>query len=219
MSQIDGSDLEQNRKIRNSKIESLEEKKSNFAKQLSTYENHLTNLAANGDSIKSKILEKRGEISVLRQKCQDTENDIKRLENEKTDKLALFGADSRRIVGAIDEHLKKFKARPVGPLGLEIKLRDGISPEVAAIVENELSDILGAFIVESFDDKKTLDKLQENLKTQCRVIKSGCGFQHRKYDVSNGRCFHDKFSTIYDYILSDHNVVINRMMLSREKDL
>ena len=212
LSQIDGSDMEQNRRKRNDKIMSLEENKSGFVKQLTTYENHLANLAANGDSIHTKILEKKGEISGLRQKSQDTENDIKRLENEKTDKLDLFGTDTRRIVGEINKNLKKFKTRPIGPLGLEIKLKDGISPEEAAIVENELSDILGAFMVDNFDDKKTLDTLQESLKTQSRVIKSGCGFQHRKYDVSHGRCFHDKFSTIYDYILSDHNVVINRML-------
>ena len=212
MNQIDGSDLEQNRKMRNDRIASLKEKKSGFEKQITTYENHLANLAANGDLIKSKILEKRGEISVLRHKCQDAENEIKRLDNKSTDKLDLFGADTRRLVEAVKKNQKKFKSRPIGPIGLEIKLRDGISPEVAAMIENELSDILGAFIVDNFDDKKTLDTLQESLKTQSRVIKSGCGFQHRKYDVSPGRCFHENFSTIYDYLLSEHDVVMNTLV-------
>ena len=54
--------------------------------------------------------------------------------------------------------------------------------------------------------------MQEKLKTRFNVIKSGCGFAHRKYDVSGGRCLHDKFSTIYDYILADQDVVANTLL-------
>ena len=157
-------------------------------------------------------MEKKGELTSMRQKCLDIENDIKQLQNEKTDKLDLFGTDTRRVIKSINENIKKFKTKPIGPLGAEIKLKEDISPEVAAIIESELFDILGAFIVDNFDDKRTLDSLQEKLKTQSRVIKSGCGFQHEKYEISQGRCYHNQFSTIYDYIVSDHNVVINTLV-------
>ena len=117
LGKTNGCDLEQKKKKRIDKIESLEEKKSGYARQISTYENHIANLATNGEFIKSKLLEKKGELTSMRQKCLDIENDIKQLQNEKTDKLDLFGTDTRRVIKSINESIKKFT-----PLIMALKL-------------------------------------------------------------------------------------------------
>ena len=65
------------------------------------------------------------------------------------------------LVAEIKKNANKFGQMPIGPIGLEIKLKKDISNQEAALIEIELGDVLKSFIVDSFQDRTLLNRLMQ----------------------------------------------------------
>ena len=57
-----------------------------------------------------------------------------------------------------------------GPLGMHIQLKPDVSQKEAALIEKEIGGILMAFIVDNFQDRRTLDRLAKRCNMSITII-------------------------------------------------
>ena len=65
------------------------------------------------------------------------------------------------LVAEIKKNANKFGQMPIGPIGLEIKLKKDITKQEATLIEIELGDVLKSFIVDNFADRTLLNRLMQ----------------------------------------------------------
>ena len=102
------------------------------------------------------------------------------------EKLDAYGENVCKLVMEINNNLGKFSRKPVGPIGLEVSFKKGLSQEDKYVVEGELGSLLTSFIVDNFKDREILSQLQR----KCNVFQSQIiitKFSEFAYDVSRGK--------------------------------
>ena len=206
MKGTDGKSSEAVRQSRVAACDQLRDDKAKKEDQQKTNRTHREHLSATVEDVERQALEEKAALNLAKRALSQTEANLRTLSENESDanKLQLFGQRMPRLVESIRKNRGRFSRPPIGPLGCEVKIRpssSSSSPELDAdnrLVENELKDLLSAFMVSSFADKHVLDELQEVCGTAFKVIKSCCSFDAAPYDVSMGRCAHDKYLTVYD---------------------
>ncbi|PAV77126.1 hypothetical protein WR25_14226 isoform A [Diploscapter pachys] len=98
---------------------------------------------------------------------------LERLKAQKADALARFGVNIPRILSILNEHKKKFKTMPKGPLGRYVTLTE---EQWALPVESTLAHLLGSFLFDNSQDAaefRTLLRLRQIDCPNLYVIKFG----------------------------------------------
>jgi len=130
---------------------------------------------------------------------------------EKTQELAVFGAEMPKIVEEIQK-CKGFMKPPIGPLGSHIKLkywlRSGASgADLRRVVEGELGSLLTSFLCDSTADQQKLCKLFQNMNLRSIPQILTCKFTENKYNIFDSAVHMKKFNTLIDYVeISNANV-------------
>lgn len=129
--------------------------------------------------------------------------------------LALrFGQDIQNLVDHIDREERRFKVKPIGPIGRHVKLVENAAKDkdLADLIKSELNKkFLEHFLVDNVADSKQLELLFE---------KHFCGkkppiivrmkFTQKRFDVSMGRvAATDDYCTVLDYLEIDNEDVFN----------
>ena len=90
------------------------------------------------------------------------EHMIERLRDVSRNRITAYGPTMPRVLEAIRRE-RRWRARPLGPIGLHIRLRD---PRWAPLVEAVLGDVLNAFCVTNHADRELLSAILR--EHQCR---------------------------------------------------
>ena len=106
--------------------------------------------------------------------------------------LCLFGQKMPQLCSAIKG--TNFKKEPIGPLGVEIKIKNDVSEIEKKLIECELSGMLSSFIVDNFEDRRSLDRLAKDIGCSINIITSK--FVKTRHDISAGKCQSNVYSSI-----------------------
>ena len=87
-----------------------------------------------------------------------------------------------------------FKQKPIGPLGIEIKIKKDVSEIERKLIECELSGMFNNFIVDNFDDRRLLDRLAKRINCPISIITSK--FVETRHDISAGKCQSNDYPSI-----------------------
>ena len=83
-----------------------------------------------------------------------------------------YGERMERLMTLIEKNSHKFRRRPVGPVGSYLELSPDANPQEALVVETELYNSLTTFIVETFEEQKTFNAMQQSVGTRFKVVVS-----------------------------------------------
>lgn len=215
----DTSEYEKNRSSRQKQIEALQANVSSVEAQHGTSLNHLQHLTENaeeGRSKKDELTAKRG--AVLR-KRQEHEAQLRQIQSSsgREGRIGLFGPKMPQLVAEVGKNKRAFKKPPIGPIGAYIKLKPGTNAKASAVIETELSKgFLASFLVDNFEDKKSLQQIAKRLNVFVSVICSR--FLPAAHDVSGGRVDGSSrgFSAIIDHLDVDNVNVANSLIDNKQ---
>ena len=166
----------------------IEEKVANIEAidaKIQTTRNHAKNLEHNLFSIRNEERDLRATINESKQENVTVTREIKKLKADGGDNrkyldcywfqyqlipkwfwiiflgLIMFGEKMPNLVAEIKKNANKFGQMPIGPIGLEIKLKKDITKQEATLIEIELGDVLKSFIVDNFADRTLLNRLMQ----------------------------------------------------------
>ena len=203
----DGDERQRRVEERATKISTVEENIGSLQNLKETKEAHLENLKVNTENLSVLMDEARANVSSKRREYEECRNKICELRKNSESKLALYGERMPHLIKAINDQASRFSKLPIGPLGTEIRLKPNVSKTGAAVIERELKDALGSFIVNSYEDKRLLDSIQERLRTNFNVVTAK--FIENRYNISRGRCSHPEFPALYDVLDVKNPTVMN----------
>lgn len=113
---------------------------------------------------------------------------LKNVNESEKDNAKMFGEDIPKLLNDIENlhRNKKFQTMPLGPVGNHIEI---VEPKYRVVVENLLSTVLNAFIVDNNQDMETLRNLNRQKYQNLRfpIIKSK--FLNKVYNT-NGKSVH-----------------------------
>ncbi len=120
--------------------------------------------------------------SALQGQIQTCNNQLRRLTSSRSDKLAAFGEDMRKLVNELQRRRTEFRAFPKGPIGSMIQLKD--YKWSTAIEQTIKISTLKAFVLDNQQDVKTFQSIAK------RCVRNGpcpdaikSRFQGVAYDV------------------------------------
>ena len=124
-------------------------------------------------------------------KTVQIQSELERLKSSGKNKLAAYGPDICNVVNEINKNARRFKAKPIGPLGMFVKIRENTPEDIIRALDHEMAPILSAFLVSCSQDQKELFNIFQRLRVK------------RKRD-SNG-IFRDLFAWIW--LIKNNNLV------------
>ncbi|KAK4520474.1 uncharacterized protein ATC70_007986 [Mucor velutinosus] len=120
------------------------------------------------------------EISQHRHHREEATKLKRDMEHQRGDRMRAYGPRMPEVLQSIRRETRWEKRRPVGPFGATLEL---LKPEFATVLEGVLNNSLNAFVVETFKDRETLDKiLAENQMRNVSVFVS----DYDIFDYSSG---------------------------------
>ncbi|KAH3762508.1 structural maintenance of chromosome protein [Pelomyxa schiedti] len=100
-------------------------------------------------------------------RCNKTASNIKNYENQKSDRIRVFGERVPEILKLIAANRKMFQHEVLGPIGNHMQLTDD---KWATAIEAAIGDALSAFVVGSSADFLALKQLLQHHNISCPVI-------------------------------------------------
>ena len=86
--------------------------------------------------------------------------------------LALHSEKMPKLVFEILKNQNRFQKVPIGPLGMEVKVKENVPKKYVEVIETELGILLSAFLVDSDQDKRVLDCLAKIVGINITIIAS-----------------------------------------------
>lgn len=105
-----------------------------------------------------------GRVDRLRNTVSNTESSLKKLQVAKTNAMTAFGPNIPQLLQMIDRE-KRWKQKPVGPIGSLVKLKDA---RWAPVLESVIGNTLNAFCVTNHQDRNLL--LELKARARCNEI-------------------------------------------------
>ena len=210
---------------RESQITELELKKEEMEATMQSKRVHLNNLENTTEDNKRKERELRNRINAAKSKTIELNRNLKKANSDGDNRLIIFGENVPKLVQMIQKNSQKFRQMPIGPLGMEVKLSSNATKSEHSLIENELQNILRAFLVDNSNDRQALQVLAKKCGIHITIITSK--FTNQQHDISRGKCQHPDFPSIYDLLeISNPNVAnclidqkkIERIILMRKND-
>ena len=165
-------DAENEREERKGHIQSLETALKELEARFQSTKNHMENLQHNADVSKNESDEIKGKINEAKQKVRECESNLRRIEKQGNNKLALYHEKMPKLVSEVQKNMEKFRKPPIGPLGIEIQVKENVSKKHVEIIETELGKLLTAFLVDNFEDKRLLDRIAKTVGMTVTIITS-----------------------------------------------
>ena len=204
-------EYEEKRLAREKKQQELELETEALLAQIETSGNHLDNLKTERREAEHSATNAKYEYQSMQNKVNNLKKELHDLESGEKNKLRAFGAWMPGLVEEINR-CKKFKVKPIGPLGAHITLSDNVPNDVSAIIEGELGGLLSAFCVNSNSDQMVLSDIfkSKRLPVSPTIITSE--FSSEKYDISANRVTSKKYATLVDCIETSNPTVFNAIV-------
>ncbi|KRZ47847.1 Structural maintenance of chromosomes protein 6 [Trichinella nativa] len=212
-----------NEKEKNEKL--VEELK----KQVEEWNSQLEVSSSDISVLEDPVAEEESEVRLLRMQIKDLQLRCAFLEKQLSivetpgGELARFHANMPHFCETWKEMVETggyFSKPPIGPLGSYVTVRD---PKWALAIENCLQNYLTSFIVETWDDMKTLQNLSREFQMVDDIIFIIMSYDNDvPYDVSSGeaKCIYPTvlsmveisnpivFNTLVDYVSIEKKVLV-----------
>ncbi|XP_019392917.1 PREDICTED: structural maintenance of chromosomes protein 6-like isoform X2 [Crocodylus porosus] len=201
-----------------SEVEKLEKQRkiTHFKEQLKTLCDQEVMVSKLLDLIQQAIYKYKDEYAKLkkeedkmRQAVHAKQRELRELQESKTNRLKRFGQQMPVLLEAIEEANRQghFKRKPVGPVGVFIRLKDA---ELALAVESCLKNLLLAFCCDNHNDERTLLTLMSRyyasgIRPQIIVNR----FRDEIYEVTQRAVYHSEFPSVLTALEIDNAVVAN----------
>ncbi|XP_023240724.1 structural maintenance of chromosomes protein 6-like [Centruroides sculpturatus] len=206
----DQKDYAAERQKRSENIRLLEEEKSELLAERKNIEFKQQKIEASLNKATEEMHNFRQQDRNIRHQIESLQQSIMNLESSRTNQLRRFGRYMPELLDVIDRYYKqnKFKEKPVGPIGICIKLKDA---KWALAVESCLKSLVFAFCCDNHKDERTLQQL----------IRMTCNFDERKpsiivskfhrqvYNVNRYSVHSNKYSSVLQMLDITNPVVAN----------
>ena len=165
-------DAEDEREERKGHIESLEKVLQELEARFQSTKNHMENLQHNSDVSRNDADEIKAKIRDANAKVRDCESTLRHVQKQGNNRLALYHEKMPKLVAEVQKNLNKFQKPPIGPLGINIQVKENVAKDQVEVIETEIGKLLSAFLVDNFTDKKILDRLAKNIGMNITIITS-----------------------------------------------
>ena len=150
----------------------MEEAKRELEARYQATKNHWNNLQHSSDVAKNEADVIKMKIRDATGNVRDCESNLRHVQRQGNNRLALFNEKMPKLVSEIQKNLNKFQKPPIGPIGMEIQLKEGVSKTHGELIETEIGKYLSNFLVDNFQDKRVLDRLAKNVDVNITIISS-----------------------------------------------
>ncbi|BEJ01991.1 hypothetical protein CcaverHIS631_0606730 [Cutaneotrichosporon cavernicola] len=144
-------------------LEAAEAQKSGLVRMLPQNERAVATAKAAVDETQNALKEAEREYNEAERSVNEVSRSLENLQARRTDRLAPYGRNLRSVMQAIESTQWKH-SKPIGPIGLHVKLMD---PVYRHCFSNMLGSSLCSFVVRDPADQNTLQRIFEQ-----------CGRQH-----------------------------------------
>ena len=174
--------------------------------RLRSTETHIKNLEHSLSTLRGKIQQLKSEQSHFTQEKGIKEAQLRQLHGS-ADSLDIYGQDVKKFVSAIRQNSNSFSKIPIGPIGKYVSLRKNLNDDDGLLIENELSGVLRSFIVDNFNDRAALTKLQRQGGVDIPILVAK--FSSTPYNITAGKCCVASYQTVYDALDVSNATVLN----------
>ncbi|KAJ2631828.1 Structural maintenance of chromosomes protein 6, partial [Coemansia sp. RSA 1694] len=144
------------------------------------------------------------EVDKSRELVTQTKTSLEEMLRSTTNRMNAFG---QGVVEALDmiDGAQWRNSKPIGPIGKFVKLRD---PKWSRVIETTLDKSLNAFLVESHDDRSTLDAIFRRCRCQSNIVIC----KPELFDYSKGEP-DSRFTTMLN-VLDFQDEVVKRQLIN-----
>ncbi|CAO1633915.1 unnamed protein product [Parajaminaea phylloscopi] len=157
----------------------LEAERRGFAGQEATHREALREAIPRSEELSQREARLTEERNTVRNRVDEQEFLCRRLREASRNSVAAYGDRVPALIKAIEAE-KTWRKKPVGPIGMHIKLKDS---KWAPVLESVISNTLNAFCVTNHHDRKLLERLKRDLKCGAVPIVTG---SDEPFDFSHG---------------------------------
>lgn len=163
------------------------------------------------EAVEGERKDRHRSVRDITEKIYHCDNDERRIERERLEaeqiaknSLNRFGSGAATIIQLIEQRARMFKKKPIGPIGLFVKVRDN---KWTNAVEYNLRNVLRGYICDNADDRKKLEQLISEKNIQMPNI-SVVRYSEQKVDTRRYEP-DPKFLTICRMVKIDNPTVFN----------
>ena len=120
-------EAERKRNERSQQLKELNEQKETLEAKFQSTKNHLANLQHSLDESNAEYENLRMRTKDAASKVRGCDNEISGIKRQGNNKLILFGDKMPNLVAEIERNVGKFNVKPIGPLGMFVELKEGVS--------------------------------------------------------------------------------------------
>lgn len=210
----DHNALDQDVEVRKLDIERLE-------KEIETDLAREKSIRLHTDQLGSSMSMIRTDLHAATMRCTSLKNDLvqknallRRLKGGQENELRKYGDFVIKIREEIENYhrQRKFKCKPLGPLGYYLKLKN---PDIAGPLELHLGRTAHAFICDNHSDRATLTNLFRKLSSSSPDFKYPMIITRpfcKRHDVSRFKANHPVHKTLLDYLDIEFDAVFNALV-------
>lgn len=201
------------RAARLEKIENFKKEMLEIHQSMKTEDTHHSNITNTMEHKKAEQKQFFLEEKAIRTKCSRLEKELTELRGQQSNVFTVYGPWVPEVLKQIDIAHKKgmFSAKPVGPLGAFIKLRDQQWGHVAeAIIANRIN----SFCVNNQKDCLVLKQIlsRVNFHGAPKPIITVSRFRERVHDVSQFEVQSDRYPSLWSVLNVSDTVVANTLI-------
>ncbi|KAF4556303.1 AAA domain-containing protein 7 [Elsinoe fawcettii] len=137
------------------------------------------------------------------------ESVIQQLRNEAGQRTRAYHqslGDLQRLI----QHESRFKEKPIGPLGMHVKLK---KPDWSSVIESVFGGVLNSFVVTNAHDSGVLRGLINRASYHGDIFIGN----PRPLDVSKNKA-NTKYDTLLDVLDVDHDIVRNQFIINQQAE-
>ena len=205
------SEYEREHRRRLEQISQLQEQLNKVSAESSTTETHLGHLDANRKDCDQRLMSLKAakvKESGMRTKY---EGSIEQLRRSGQNRLAQYGPGIDTLVAEINKS-NRFKQKPIGPLGMFLKIKEGTPENVRDALDHEIKGVVGSFLVSCNEDRMELFNMFERLRLQRKPVVYTCQFTDKKHKIEDNRVYSETFPVLIDHLVIENPNVFNRIV-------
>ncbi|XP_014236260.1 structural maintenance of chromosomes protein 6 [Trichogramma pretiosum] len=215
--ELESSALDHRRQEAKANLVNYEQQSHEVEATLRTKQTDLMHLEENKRRLENECSKLKMELDSKNMALNQHKQRLNGLKNESNNALSVYGPNMPRLLKRIDEAYEKgkFIEKPVGPLGIFIKIKD---QSWVPAVENQLTwGTLSSFCVDNSQDARILNTIMKEIFRGDRVPQVVISkFYDHMHDVSQGCVRSSRFSNLLDAMEISHPVIANSLIDQRE---
>ncbi|PSK54037.1 hypothetical protein B9Z65_7843 [Elsinoe australis] len=161
------------------------------------------------DSAKADVDAKLQSMQPAEQAIRDAETRLQDLQRNRNDRVKAYNPNTSNLLRAVQNE-RRFKDRPVGPLGLHVKL---LKPEWSSVVETTFGQVLESFVVTNSQDQSILRELQQRNNCHGDIYIGN----PRPLDIRENKAQTD-YDTLLDVLDIEHDIIRNQFIINQSAE-